>query len=718
MIRTATLLVWLSAPAFAETARVYSGEHEDFTRLVVELPGAGDWTVGKTQMGYTFAARTDPQPVYDLSAVWDRIPRTRLQALLVDPDSGVLQLTLACQCHVFPFEYRPGVVVLDIKPGPAPTQSAFELPFDNSKIGAVTSPPPTTMLAAEYDWLDQARNPDPSASMVTDLPLHTSAVSLDPLRAELLEEISRAATRGVIDMVLPGKSPDVAAVNNGELPWTQIRIGAPPDSNISGIAAEAGNLMPDGGACAPDDVIALPDWGAGKLPHEILIEARTGLFGEFDVVDPDAVLRAVRMHLFLGFGAEAAQYASLLTGDDQPKEHDLLLSLARLVDGGPDPHSPFLGMLACDGTAALWAALAHSELPPGQDVNTDAVVRTFLALPSHLRTSLGSALAGKLLEHDDSEAARMIRNAVERTPYIASGTVNLLDASAEIHAGRPDAALGHAEAAVGESGSGLEEMIALVEAHFHKTEPLSPEIATALQAFQQEVGDPENRAKLLRALALAQVLSGQIDAGFATAAEHGLNASDLFQVAFLLADDDAFLRHAVRLDGADAAEVSPQVRFGVAARLIDLGFSDAGLVWMDPVGPNDSVDVRRIAAEAELTRGDARRTLALLIGLAEPQDETLRARALVQLGALAEARTAYLAAGLPEEALRLTTWEGDWQRLQAEGTPLWSAAAAAVTPNLPQDGGPLARGAALLEDAASARIAVNALLSGLAPPVQ
>ena len=718
MIRLAALLVLLSAPAIAETARVYSGEHEDFTRLVVELPGAGDWTVGKTQMGYTFAARTDPQPVYDLSVVWDRIPRTRLQALLADPDSGALQLTLACQCHVFPFEYRPGVVVLDIKPGPAPTQSPFELPFDTSKIGAVTSPPPTTMPSAEYDWLDQARNSDASASMLTDLPLHTGAVSLAPLRAELLEEISRAAARGVIDMVLPGKPPDAPVVDSGALPWTQIRIGAPPDSNFPGIAAGADDLMPDGGTCAQDDALALPEWGAGKLPHELIVEARTGLFGEFDVVDPDAVLHAVRLHLFLGFGAEAAQYSGLLTGSDQPEEQALLISMAKLVDGNPDPESPFLGMLVCDGMAALWASLAHSELPLGQDVNTDAVVRSFLALPSYLRKSLGPALTEKLLKHDNPEAARMIRNAVERTPDTTAATVDLLDASADLHAGRTDAALEHAEEAVAEGGSGPDEMIALVEAHFEKAKPLSPDIVTALQAFQAEVGEPESRAKLLRALALAQVLSGQTDAGFATAAQHGLAASDIFELAFQLADDDAFLRHAILPEDAEAAGVRSDVELGVATRLLGLGFADAALYWLDPVAPDESANRRRIAAEAELARGDARRAVALLLDLVEPKDEILRAKALVQLGALAEARTAYLAAGLPDEAQRLTTWEGDWQRLKAEDAPLWSAAAAVVTPNPLQDAGPLARGAALLEDAAAARLAVDALLKGLASPIE
>lgn len=718
MIRVAALLVWLSAPAIAETARVYSGEHADFTRLVIELPNGGEWTVGKTAIGYAFASRTGEPPIFDLSEVWDRIPRTRLQSVVTDTESGSLQLTLACKCHVFPFEYRPGVIVLDVKPGPAPAQSVFEQPFQSVASTTVAPSRPTAQPAEKYDWMDAARTASTSVSTVTELPLDTGGVSLDPIRAGLLEEISRAAARGVIDMTLPGKPVEIVAADDADLPWTQIRIGPPVDSQPANLAVGEMDLTPSGSFCAPDDQFALSEWGGERLPHEIIVEARSDLFGEFDLLDTDAVVNAVQLHLYLGFGAEAAQYANLLTEEDRPDGFDVLLSMTRLVDGESDPQSPLLGMLACDGAAALWAALAHAHLPLGQELNSEAVVRTFLALPSHLRASLGPGLAEKLLERDEPEAARMIRNAVERTPGIPAEAVDLLDASAELHAGRPETALGHVKSAVDNGGSSVFQLIALVEAHFQKGEPLSSEIATSLQAFQEEVGDPEIRADLLRAQALALVLSGQTDAGFDVAKTHGIGVSDLYQIASQLADDDAFLRHAILPEHAAATGVTSEVAFDLATRLVSLGFADAAIDWISPVGPEDSFDRRRLAAKAELARGDARQVIALLKGLEEPEDQALRAKALVQLGALAEAQSAYLAANMPQEAQRLTTWEGNWQGLVAKDLPLWSAAAAVVAPNLPQDLGPLARGEALLEDAAAARSAVNALLAGLATPVE
>lgn len=137
MIRAMLLTLVLASAAQAETARILSGEHGDFTRLVIELPGGPDWSMGRTATGYAFGVRSASQPTYDLSAVWERIPRSRLAGLAVDQTSGALLLTLGCDCHVFPFEYGSAIVVLDIREGPPPAGSAFEAAFR----GTVPPPP-------------------------------------------------------------------------------------------------------------------------------------------------------------------------------------------------------------------------------------------------------------------------------------------------------------------------------------------------------------------------------------------------------------------------------------------------------------------------------------------------------------------------------------------------------------------------------------------------
>lgn len=191
------LLLFLTNPADAETARVLSGEHADFTRLVVQLPAQAGWRVGRTPLGYAFATESREQPDYDLARVWDRIPRTRLQALRTDPETGILEMTLACQCHLFPFEYQPGVIVLDIRSGPPPEGSVFEAPFSGFAFSRNVKPGSDPWAPATFNWLDVRHGGGARAHRYAELTFPRKKTLLDPLRTELLEQISRGAAAGV-----------------------------------------------------------------------------------------------------------------------------------------------------------------------------------------------------------------------------------------------------------------------------------------------------------------------------------------------------------------------------------------------------------------------------------------------------------------------------------------------------------------------------------------
>ncbi len=725
MIRLLALLVAMALPAAAETARVFSGEHEGFTRLVIELPQAGDWAVGRTPMGYAFASAAASPPSYDLTRVWDRIARTRLQALRVEPQTGVLQLTLACPCHVFPFEYRPGMVVLDIKDGPPAPGSSFETAFtglvaadtlaDRQTLPRILPLDPPRALQGNYDWLAMTRADGGLAALQNSAqPMASGTLSLQPLRDELLEQISRGATVGVVDMVLPGPPPDVPD-NNAATSWSQIRIGEMPGMSI-GDTRPAEGLTADGGACMADETINLPAWGADRQPIDLLSEARSGLLGEFDRVEPAAVMQSVRLHLYLGFGAEAAQIATLLEGETTSGDVRAYVSMARLIDEESDPSTPFVGMLGCEGAASLWAALALDRLPPGPQVNVAAIVRSFVALPPHLRRTLGPGLADRLLQRGDADPARIVRDAIQRSPGSTVAEVALLDAKAELQADRSETARDFAQTSVAEGANSSDALIALVEAHFRDAEPLSPEIATALLAFQREAATGAEAAALQRALVLALALSDQTAAAFALVEAAGVEEPDLWQIAHQRANDDDFLRQAVLASDQPPPAVAPEVAVSVASRLVDLGFADAALAWLGPVPDTRPDQTRRVAARAELLRGDARATLVLLGLLDDPEDQVLRAKALVQLGRIEPARQAYEAAGLPDEAARLLPWEADWPRLQEEGSDPWAVAARIATAPPRVETGPLARGTALVEESVAARAALDALLSAVPAP--
>jgi hypothetical protein len=715
MIRVFLLSLALASPAAAETARVLSGEHGDFTRLVIELPSAGDWTVGRTPLGYAFAALSPAQPQYDLSNVWQRIAQTRLRSLQVDPETGALELELGCECHVFPFEYRPGAIVLDIKPGRPPTASVFEAEFASAERKATA--PDTGAAPESYRWLTEIQKPTSARTAAgLPLPLNTGTVSLDPLRNELLKGIARGAADGIVDMELPGRPRDVATAGQGNLPWSRIRIGDGP-----GVAVADADASEEGGTpmsnCASDELVDLASWGGSTPANDLLAEARSDLFGEFDQPDTDAVLRSVRLHLYLGFGAEARQHADFLDDPSVTGELALYRSMARILDGESDPRTPFAAMLDCDGPAALWAALAHDRLPAGQGVNRDAVIQAFLALPPHLRHHLGPGLAERFLDFDDADAARLIRDTIERTPDARLADVALLDASAELHTGNIDAAQAHAEQALSLDGDNPDGLVALVEAHFRKLEPINPTVVDALLAFQAETKGTAGAEGIMRALVLALALSGQTDAAFVQDRATGDMLADLWRVAQDRATDDEFLRHAVLAAGDPRPEVSPDVALGVATRLLGLGFADASLLWIGPVAATDTPERRLATAAAKLQSGDARSALTHLAGLNDPEGLALRAKALVQLGELSAAGAALAAVGNADEVARLGLWSGNWTNLDPATPETWVMAARHAGPGaVADDPGLLARGTRTADESLAAREAIETLLVSVPSP--
>ena len=708
------LLVFLAfgQTALGQTARVISGEHEGFTRLVIELPGPSGWTLGRTAMGYGFAANVTTGPDYDLGRVWDLIPRTRLQSLRVDPDNGALQLALACDCHVFPFEYRPGVVVLDIKDGPPPAGSAFEQPFQPEAVSEVSAVP-AAPTEAGYDWL--ADLPDAAGRTATgmDLPeLATGSVSLQPLRDQLLAQISRGAAQGIVEMEMPGKAPELADPGLTDLPWSQIHIGELPgvEATPGGGSTEPQVLV----ECAPDAMLDLPAWGAGQSPLDLLSASRSGFYGEFDEIQVETAVAAVRHHLYLGFGAEARQYADMVPPAEAP-ELAYYRSMSRLIDGESDPQTPFAEMLPCDGPAALWAALARERLPKGPEVNVDAILRSFMALPAHLRHSLGVPLAERLLARGDDGAARLIRDAMQRAPYSDPADIAMLDAKADLNADRPDAAQQHAEAAVAEAGAEIAPLVTLVETHARRGEPMMPEAAASLEAVLGESEGRSDEAAIRRALILALALSGQPDEAFAAAGPSP--PVELWRLASQLAPDDAFLAHAVLTPGASPPEVPADLRLQIGRRLLDLGFADSALQWLGAILDGAPAEHRLLAAEAELARGEAQAALAQLDDLDQPEADGLRAQALLALGAYRSAHEAILATGDTDRAARVLAWGKDWEGLSVDGTEPWRAAAELVAaPPAAPGPGLLAEGNRLAEDGANARAAIAALLANVPVP--
>ncbi|MDX1730616.1 MAG: CBS domain-containing protein, partial [Aurantimonas coralicida] len=75
------------------------------------------------------------------------------------------------------------------------------------------------------------------------------------------------------------------------------------------------------------------------------------------------------------------------------------VSLAEIMDRGlASAPEALIPQMSCDGVAALWAALAQPSFHRGMQINTGAVLRTFAALPPHLRRHLGPDLLAETVD--------------------------------------------------------------------------------------------------------------------------------------------------------------------------------------------------------------------------------------------------------------------------------------------------------------------------------
>ena len=766
----ALVAVWLClAPmtgARAEQVAVQSGEHDGFTRLVLDFAAPVGWQMTRTESGYRLALNR-PDMRFDLTGVFRLIPRERLSSIWADPDTGALILGIGCACHAFPFELRPDVLVIDLRDGPAPPGSSFEMAEDGRAMPPVAAPAPArprgrprerpetmtvsaavSSTAPGYDWLAQivsgmavAEGPvptgpiaspqvsdalhdeqQPSSAQVGDA-LHgeqppPSAQGGDALRDALLRQISDGAARGAVDLALhaPGQPPRRPGTTADD-PLPQIRIGGNAGVDPAAIDRPDHALTAEGNRCLPDAAVDFGAWGDAAPVAETIGTRTAALYGEFDRVDRAAAETAVKYLLHLGFGAEVLRLIETLPleGPDVA----LWSALAAVVDGDLAPAGPFAGMEVCDGAVALWALLARPDLTAGDKVQSGAILRAFSALPPHLRRHLGPNLAGRFLAQGDAGTVRAIRDAILRPGGDPGPAVRLMQAElqATTGGGHDTDALVALQSAPGRTAAAA--TIAATLAIVADGGTVDIGMLTATEALLREYKGAEEEPALRHALALAQATQGDFDTAFALLPEGDAGRTDLWALLAERGADGPVLTHALRGGMAQVPQVPLATGHRLARRLIDMGFPDAALDWLNaataPEG--EAQDSHRLlTAEAELRRRDALAAIGILAGVEGPAAAGLRNEALLQLGTpapLERVRADVSAPGMQRQ--RAARMALDWADVAREGPQVWREAAALMTDRpAAADTPPLARAQALLAESVNARAVLQRLIGATA----
>ncbi len=738
--------------AAAQTVQMRSGDHARFVRLVLAIPEAAAWKIGRIPGGYALDMQ-DPAVLFDTSGVFARIPRSRLAEL--DPGAGRLGMALACDCHLSAFLWRPDRLVIDLVDGPPPANARYETALDEvispvlprvatrPSFGLRTAgtAPVTVARAGPLRPAAPAGLPDPFSDAVQ------RQNRLVEAERAILDSLARAASQGLLD--LPGFAPPVAppaqdpskpaAVTAAEAvapsppgakmpepgasPRPGLAVQTSVDRDRPAAAAAAAELNAAGASCIDSALLDVAAWGDGRDFQSHIGYRYAAVAGELDRPPAGSVEALARSYIHFGFGREALQ--ALALDGAATHERRIMAALAQVVDQEEVTGDVFAGQQGCTTPVALWASLARGSVGGTSEPERLAIVGAYRALPDPLRGHLGNRLAQLFVEAGDTARAAALLNVA--APAVTGGdpAADLTRAEVSARTDGPQAALAQLDTmAKDDPRLTPEAALRLIDMSLEEGREVPAATLELAATLRFENRGSDMAAALGAAEARALTMAGRFDEALALL-RTDLSPMSLEEVAALRSGvvgaasarlpDPGFLALAFAdlPPGTDAAAGN-----AVAARLLAAGFAEraAAILATAAEGP-DQAERRYLRAEAAVALDQPEVVEAALAGIASPRAARLRARSLAAQGDFAAALTA--AAEAPEDGADPgAAWRaGAWQALGSQdGDALLRAASDAVLfpVAVPPDAPPLAERRALLAQAAATRALTVELLDRFA----
>ncbi len=706
MIRALSLvlLAW-GTSASAQALTVRSGEHEGYTRLVVQVPSGTGWMLDPVENGARLSIGID-NATFNTASVFDRLSGNRLQSLQQAGPGAALEMTFGCDCVATAFLHRQTMVVIDIAPDQGTPASD---PVEPEALPRTASIP--------------AQKPLPTDIPATELALPLLQLNQRNFEEQLASRILQSADREVVDLELAGvgsrESSSFGPLRSSEKLVPNLRLSSVLDE-VSGLGNLAVPQIDSKPECITDSELGFGTWSGARSFSEDVAELRVGLFQEFDRVDQAYAMDLAKLYTYFGFGVEAHQALSLLS--ETSVEQRRLAAIASVMDGLPAPTpNPLAGQQRCDGAAALWALLSEGKLQ--SDAHVKAIERSFGRLPWHLRQHLGPDIAEMFVSAGRLEASRRILRAVERILEDEPADVTFAQAKIADAAGDTDTAETLLTEVISAPDAATDAPLALarlIEKRWSDRGTVSPRDLDLAASYARELRKSELGPMLARAHALAMALSQDFTgalAGFEDVSdsdEWQRTRDQVFQLLAERADDITFLRHVMELKDRRRNALAVETAVSMAERLADLGFSAQAYALANrPQDRERSRDRARLRAKAALMDN---RPCQALLEIADDSSDTaqeLRAQAMMQTQDFDAVARALQAGGKHEMADRYNWLAGsggaDEERSNTF-TDLSRIRTSLIKPVARQPDKPLSDAAMLIQDSTIARAQITEML--------
>ena len=468
--------VFLATEATAQSSRlVRSGEHSTYSRLVIPMAEAQPWEM-RTTGRRTELIVPGWEGEFDISTVFDRIPKTRILSLNSKTEDGDTRLlmSLGCACEV-KASISGQYVVIDVVEAetefedfnagsrqasrdPDTTRAEADALANAEDIAADDQPdlaaenPPAEDLAGAVDGRDPALAEGEMAEVARPVP--ATREETDPIADRLIKQLEAAAKQGIVELQKPKEPAPIAPEPEPEPEMVEAPPGLEAEErNLDSledfakrfqdrlsedgmetvgsvrVTAPKGSITKSGGNhetavaekpedpanCLPDEALDAERWVGDEPYIDQLNALRANLIGEFDKPDPYAVRDLARFYIGIGFGIEAR--ALLQDLEVELDDRDILMELAAAAEGAPHvPGGAFHQATGCPGLTAMWRTIVIDQGEDQPVQNGLDIVEDFADLPVEIRRQFGPRLVGSFINRDQMEEANLAFSVLDRAP--------------------------------------------------------------------------------------------------------------------------------------------------------------------------------------------------------------------------------------------------------------------------------------------------------------
>ncbi len=396
VLTAAITVLFFAQQVYSREIRAISGEHSNFSRIVLFFDNQSGWNLTRSSEGYSLKYKGEYADL-DSTEIFKFIPKTRVLDVKHSENENIINFLVECECHADAFELKNGHVAIDFKDGPDPNE----------------------LFLAESGWREYNTYipglKNSISSPNKEFQIDTSQAN--DLHNFLLSSLADAMNDGIIQ---PAK-PDLVTVEPSlELESTlfdNISISPDPRSGVPTNNLDDENNFDDN--CSGGDKYAF-DGEIVDFIKNISELRRRILSGNFEI-DRENLNSLAELYIAIGFGAEAI---SIFKDQSANSQHDLrMMSIAHVIDQMDiKGETGFEGTLNCDNALALWASITEVDSTDVMRFPEKEILRTLTMMSKELRNTIGPLIYAQASTRGSSQFESELSHILDLDP-----DVNLTD---------------------------------------------------------------------------------------------------------------------------------------------------------------------------------------------------------------------------------------------------------------------------------------------------